>query len=322
MQRLTSSRSSVALGALVLLYSLIAPTPAFAQYQGHNFKGDFGVNAGTQPPPGVFVLVPYGQWNADAIKDADGNPFQSTRFDGFDLRAVPTTIVAVTPKKLFGANYGFMLAIPFSTIKPERVTDDVDSTDWGFTDMYIVPVHLGWHTPRADIVAGYGFFVPTGRYEPRATDNVGLGMWSHEVQGGVTAYADRGKKVSIATTAFFEMHSKKKDLDVKVGNLFTLEGGAAYNVPKIGGAFGVGYYLQKKVSDDSGTDVPDVLLRALNLRGRNRIFGIGPDVSMGLFQHGATVGAINVRYLWDSAARSSFEGGTFWLSFTIARLHQ
>lgn len=35
------------------------------------------------------------------------------------------------------------------------------------------------------------------------------------------------------------MHSNQKDQDLKVGNLLTLEGGVAYNVPKIGGAFGL-----------------------------------------------------------------------------------
>ena len=61
------------------------------------------------------------------------------------------------------------------------------------------------------------------------------------------------------------------------------------------------------------------MLRGLNLRGKNRIFGIGPDVTMGLFQRGANAGLLNVRYLWDSAAKSSFEGGTLWVSLTIAR---
>ena len=74
------------------------------------------------------------------------------------------------------------------------------------------------------------------------------------------------------------------------------------------------------MSDDSGADVPVALLRSLNLYGRNRIFGIGPDVTMGVFQRGTTVGALNVRYFWDSAAKSSFEGGTFWVSFTIGKL--
>ena len=320
MRQSFNRRSSIVIALLAVIGSFAGAPAAFAQYQGHNFKGDFGVNSGTQPEPGVYVLMPYAQWNADAIKDADGNPFRPSQFGGFDLRLVPLTAVVVTSKKILGANLGFMAAIPFSTIRPESVADDTDDGEWGFTDMYVVPLYLGWHTPRADYVAGYGFNAPTGRYEPRATDNVGLGMWSHEIQGGVTAYVDEAKTISIATTAFFEMHSKKKDLDVKVGNLLTLEGGAAYNVPRIGGAFGIGYYFQNKLSDDSGADVPELLLRAANLRGRNRIFGIGPDVTMGLFRRGTTAGLVNVRYLWDSAAKTSFEGGTFWISFTLAKL--
>jgi len=316
MRRLDSFLQSATLGAAVLAGSLVAVSPASGQYLGDNFHGDFGVNSGTQPPSGLFVSFPFGQWNADAIKNADGNPFLASQFPGFDLRVLPPTVVVVTPRKFLGANYGFMVSPPFSKIKPERVTD-VAKGDWGFADLYVVPMYLGWHTPRADFVAGYGFFAPTGKYEAGGSDNVGLGMWAHEVQGGTTVYLDAAKKFSAATTAYLEMHSNKKDQDLKVGNLLTLEGGAAYNVPKIGGAFGLGYYLQAKVSDDSGTAVPVALLRALNLYGRNRVFGIGPDVTMGVFQRGTTVGAVNVRYFWDSAAKSSFEGGTFWVSFTI-----
>ena len=304
----------------MVIGSLVAPRPASAQYLGHNFKGDFGVNSGSQPTTGVYLHFPYGQWNADDIKDADGNPLAETRFRGFDLRTAPITMLAVTPAKLLGANYGFMATLPFATVKPERVNEDVDQTNWDFSDIYVVPIYLGWHTPRADFVAGYGFYAPTGSYAPGAPGNVGLGMWSHEIQGGVTAYLDGARTVSVATTAYLEVHSNKQDQDVKVGNLLTLEGGLGYNVPTIGGVFGVAYYLQNKVTDDSGRDVPDLLLRASNLRGRNSIFGIGPDVTLALFLRGDTVGLLNVRYLWDSAAKSSFEGGTFWMSFTIAQL--
>ena len=232
---------------------------------------------------------------------------------------IPTTIILVTPKKLFGANYGIMAALPFSTIRPERASLQGNESGWGYNDTYVVPLYLGWHTPRADFIAGYGFFAPTGRYEAGATDNVGLGMWSQEIQGGATVFLDAAKKFSVATTAYLEFHSDKKDQDLKVGTLLTLEGGAAYNVPKIGGEFGVGYYLQTKLTDDSGADVPVTALRALNLYGRNRLFGIGPDVTMGVFKHGATIGLVSLRYLWESAGKSSFQGSTLFVMFTIAR---
>ena len=90
-------------------------------------------------------------------------------------------------------------------------------------------------------------------------------------------------------------------------------------MPKIGGAFGVAYYLQAKLSDDSGADVPVTALRALNLYGKNQLFGIGPDVTMAMFQKGGTIGLVNVRYLWESGRQSSFQGGTFLVGITIAR---
>ena len=86
-----------------------------------------------------------------------------------------------------------------------------------------------------------------------------------------------------------------------------------------GGAFGVGYYLQAKLSNDSGADVPVSVLQFLNLYAKNRLFGIGPDVTMAVFQKGGTIGLVNVRYLWESAGRSSFQGSTFLVGFTIAR---
>jgi hypothetical protein len=310
---------SVALGTAALVGALALPSPAFAQYMGNNFHGDFGVNSGTQAGAGLYFAVPFAQWNVNDIKDADGNTVTGSSFEGFDVRALFPTIIVVTPKKLLGANYGFMVAPPFSTIRPERATLEPVEPNWGFNDMYIVPLYLGWHTPRADFVAGYGFFAPTGEYVVGGSDNVGLGMWSHEIQFGTTVYLDAARKISAATTAFFEMHSNKKDQDLKVGNLLTLEGGVAYNVPKIGGAFGVGYYLQNKVTDDSGADVPVLALRALNLYGQNKLFGIGPDVTMAVFQKGGTIGLVNFRYLWESAGQSSFLGSTFVVGLTIAR---
>ena len=110
------------------------------------------------------MAIPFLQWNVDEIEDADGNTVRGEQFQGFDVRAIPPTFVIVTPKKLFGANYGVMVAPP-TTIRPERVFESVEPDDWGFNDLYVVPLYLGWHTPRADFIAGYGFFAPTGRYE-------------------------------------------------------------------------------------------------------------------------------------------------------------
>jgi hypothetical protein len=310
--------------ALIVFLSAIAVMAAtssvYAQYQGENIRGDYGVNAGTQGPTGIYVIVPYYQQNADRIKDADGKLVLPNVFHGFDLRFALPTIYAVTSKKILGGNYGFTVSIPFTNFMPERTELQSNQSGWALTDSYYSPFILGWTTKHADFVTGYAFNAPTGSYEVGGSDNAGLGMWSHEIQGGTTVYLDSAKKYSVATSAFLELHSKKKDQDLKVGNILTLEGGAGYNIEKIGGAFGVGYSFQSKVSNDSGADLPVTELQATNLYGKNRVFSIGPDLTTGLFEHGRTFGQLNVRYLWESGARSSFEGGTLFVGITIGRL--
>ena len=61
-------------------------------------------------------------------------------------------------------------------------------------------------------------------------------------------------------------------------------------------------------------------LKLTNLYGKNRVFGVGPDLTMGVFEHGKTFGLLNFRYFWETGSKSSFEGGTMFVSFTLARL--
>ena len=40
---------------------------------------------------------------------------------------------------------------------------------------------------------------------------------------------------------------------------------------------------------------------------------------MAIFQRGGTLGLVNVRYLWESGGKSSFQGSTFVVGLTIAK---
>lgn len=308
--------------AVLTIALLLVPSLAFGQYIGENIRGDYGVNAGTQGPPGYYVILPYWQQSVDEIRNADGTSVLPGVFSGFDLHLFIPTLYAVTTKKILGGHYGFSVAMPFSNYRPERVSENNKVSGWGPSDLYVSPFILGWETSRADFIVGYAFDAPTGSYEAGGDNNFGLGMWSHEIQGGTTVYLDSMKKFSVATSAFLEMHTKKKDQDIHVGNILTLEGGAAYNIEKIGGAFGLGYSLQQKVSNDSGADVPVTALRVLNLYGKNRVLSWGPDVTTGLFEKGRTVGSLTVRYLWDTLGKSSPQGSILFVSFTVGRLAQ
>ena len=107
---------------------------------------------------------------------------------------------------------------------PAYGVEDFDSNPGtGLTDMFIQPINLGWHQPRADFTVAYGLYLPTGRYEDGAANNTGLGMWAQEILLGSTLYLNPQRTIHAATTATFTFQSKKEDSDTKVGNIMNLE---------------------------------------------------------------------------------------------------
>jgi len=45
------------LTACVFLGLLAAEPSAFGQYTGENIRGDYGVNSGSQGPPGIYATI-------------------------------------------------------------------------------------------------------------------------------------------------------------------------------------------------------------------------------------------------------------------------
>ena len=156
----------------------------------------------------------------------------------------------VTPKKLFGANYGFLVVLPWANNRVQGAEDFDSNPGVGLTDMYVQPINLGWHTPRADVTLAYGLYLPTGRYEDGADDNTGLGMWAQEFLAGTTLYLNSARSLHAATTATFNVQSKKRDSNTKVGNILNLEGGVGADFLGGGLTAGLAYYGTFKVSDD------------------------------------------------------------------------
>jgi len=52
-----------------LLFALLLPLSGHAQLAGHNTKGDFGLLAGTQAPPGFYVIPLLYDFTADTLRD-------------------------------------------------------------------------------------------------------------------------------------------------------------------------------------------------------------------------------------------------------------
>ena len=192
-------------------------------------------------------------------------------------------------------------------------TDSKTST--GFADLYVQPIVLGWNANRADFTAGLGIYAPTGEYTAGGDSNRGLGMWSYEVFGGTTVYFDEARTWHLAATVFFETHGKKDGTDIRVGDIVTLEGGIGKSFMDGAANVGIAYYAQWKVSDDDfgvGFTPP-----AGPLLDRHRVFGFGPEVTVPLASRSKLYGFLNLRYFWETGARTTLEGDAFVATFTF-----
>ena len=310
-QTAVSVRTVVFLATALLLSS---SREASAQLKGHYIPGFTGLQDGTQPPPGLTLALPAYVYPTDTIKDDEGNslpahPHITASFIGLAL-------AWVTNIQVLGANLGGQVTpVAFMKSRIESASLDVPGS-FAFTDIYLQPLWLGWHTPRGDYTLGWGFFIPTGKWELGGSDNAGLGMWSNDFQAGTTVHldAEHAWETSLLTT--YEIHSHKKNSDFKVGDILTSEGGTGRSfyqgvegtpVPQIL-SVGAVYYAQLKTTSDTGTGP---LAERLLAGRKDRVFGVGVEGSLYLPKAGILV---DLRVVPEFGARNRTQGITFLLS--------
>ena len=78
---------------------------------------------------------------------------------------------------------------------------------------------------------------------------------------------------------------------------------------------GIDYYAQWKVSDDDFG--PGFTPPAGLLRGTHRVYGIGPEIAIPLASRKKLFGFLNLRYFWETGARTTLEGNTLLATFTF-----
>ena len=280
-------------------------TPALAQLNTQHIKGTLGLKGGSQPPPHVYVIAPLVYiYHTNDVRTRDGDrlPIDAS----ITSLAYAVGISIVTEKKLLGGSYGFQILAPVGANNRIQGTEIDANPGAGLSDSALVPISLGWHFTRADAIASYSIFVPTGRYTDGATNNTGFGMWGHELAVGTTVFLDQARKYHAATVASFDFQSKKEDSETKVGNTMNLEGGVGADFLHGGLTAGLVYYATIKLTEDQIEGFPEILIR-----GRNRVFALGPEVSLGLARKGVLYGFLKANYQRELYARTNTQGHEF-----------
>ncbi len=285
-----------------LLMFVAGVTPAKAQLNTQHIKGTTALKSGSQPPPHVYAILPLVYvYNTDTVRNRNG---EALPIDA-NIKSVAygAGISVVTTKKILGGHYGFQVLFPFGANNRIQGTEIDSNPGAGLTDSVFQPLNIGWTTKRADAIVGYALMVPTGRYTDGASNNTGFGMWAQEITFGTTVYFDEARKFHAATLASLDFQSKKEDSETKVGNAMNLEGGVGGDFMQGGLTAGLAYYYSFKLTEDRIEGFPEILIR-----GKNKVFALGPEVQLALARKGVLYGFLKVNYQWEVYAKTNTQG--------------
>ena len=181
--------------------------------------GPDGLNAGILPSPGFTYVNMDINYDAGSFNGPQGNAIPVT--GTYNVWAVENIYYFVFPEKFLGGNLGLMAIFPtvangslvadFSIPTPGGPTNlGITGGGFGLADLFLQPFTLGWHLKRFDIQVAEAFMVPTGRYSPGASNNIGTGYFGSHLQTGTTYYITKNKGTSANLFTDWEVHGQRQ----------------------------------------------------------------------------------------------------------------
>lgn len=252
--------------AVLMLGGATAPLVAHAAELSHFVPGVMNIRDYFVPEPGFYAALYNYYYTTDRINDRHGNEADSLDINpgpgpaltvdvslDVDLYALAPAVMWVSKWRILGAKYAAYVAPTFSNTSLEAKlsiatglggTIENDSS-MGVGDLFVQPLWLGWTPEHWDIELAYGFYAPVGRYDTRnvplprlgrsieveSADNLGLGFWTHQFQGGLAWYPWLNKATAVTVVVTYEINQKKEDFDLTPGQNLTLNWGVSQYLP-------------------------------------------------------------------------------------------
>lgn len=334
---------SIRIGALVVL-AVAAAIAAQASEISHYSPSMPSIRDFVVPDPGFVGIIYSYAYMSDQLNDRNGDEISQVTIGAppatatldvdvdLDVFVVVPGVMWASNWKILGATYGAYAMIPFSntSIGASLTTAtgtgrSVEESQFAMADPFVMPLWLSWISAHWGITAGYGFAPPLGKYDTESVviphvgeltaespENIGLGFWTHELQGAATWYPWADKRMAVLGALTWEINGQKKDFDLTPGQNLALNWGAGEYLPlkkdqSLLLEVGPTGYNSWQITDDSGDDVQGTPVR-------DEVHGVGLQV-------GATYvpwkALLNFRYLYEYGATDRFQGQSFGLNFAI-----
>ena len=226
--------SQIKAGVLALALVIVGlASPLLAQQKGQWVPGQFGLNAGVIPDPGITYANLALNYSSSQLNDSNGNQILKNVTGTYSFW-VDENIVYYVPHHKFLGGY-FMPYISLNIANGSLVADlsgtnlGVNGGAAGFADTYVQPINMGWHFgKRVDFNAGYSFTAPTGRYTAGASNNVGSGYWGNNITSGTTLYITKNQGTTANLCTDWEIHGQKTVASVPPGQTSKIMPGQAF----------------------------------------------------------------------------------------------
>jgi hypothetical protein len=281
---------------------LLISASALAQDLGHKLPGLLGLDAGRIPEPGFYVLNRLAVYEAEKLRDRNGNLVPTAPFN---LLGLANAIGVSYTTKISGKSMFLTMTVggPIAQFRlniENRPEIGVDR--FGLGDPSIQPLRLGWRKPRFDLVTSYSIYLPTDRSPLAGGKAVSSGQITHEFSGGGSVYF-KERSQFLTALASYQLNTRQRGIDITRGNSVQVQGGIGTKLFRELAETGIAGYALWQVSDDRGTQLPPVLAGA-----PDQVYGLGPE---GAFFIKAIQGQLRVRYEWDFGVRSRPQGHIF-----------
>jgi hypothetical protein len=315
--------------ALIIVWLAFGLTaPANAGQLGHYSPALLDVRDYVMPAhPGFYFKEFNYFYTTDQFRNYNGDKVKNITLPGggnatidanVDLFVLAPTFMWVSDWEILGAHYAAYVTPTFgnSSVGAALATEtgfgrSVDSSSFGVGDLFVEPLWLGWNREHWDFSVGYGFYAPVGKFEPGSTDNIGLGFWTHQFQGGVAWYPIKDRSTAIVGGVTYEINQEVHEADVTPGQRLSINLGADHLVPLGASGFildlGAEIYGQFQMTDDTGSD-------AFRPGVHDQIFGIGPQLGLIFVPWNASA---TFKWAHEFDAQDRFQGDNFTLNFAI-----
>ncbi len=242
---------------------LAAAGSARAADAGHYNGGIMDIRDYFVPDPGFYAAAYNYFYSTDRYNDQSGNKVSSITLNpgpgrgatinasmNLDMYAFVPALVWVSPWEILGAKYSANVSGTFANASINSAVFNArglgaksDQSTFGIGDPFFQPIWLGWTRPHWDFEAGYGFYAPVGKYSTvtlsapggsltvPASDNIGLGYWTQQIQGGAAWYPWTNHATAVTLVMTYEYNSPQQGTDIQNGQNFWVNWGISQYLP-------------------------------------------------------------------------------------------